>query len=51
MADEGGGAAAYDQEVQLERLFHGLSKGFQVGALPWPGCPGPPPRQPRWPHK
>lgn len=32
MADEAGGAAAYDQEVQLERLFHNLSKGFQVGA-------------------
>ena len=51
MADEGGGAAAYDQEVQLERLFHGLSKGFQVGRLPGPGCLGPPPRQPRWTHE
>lgn len=43
MAEEGGGASAYDQEVQLERLFHGLSKGFQVGCPPplgffWIAC-------------
>lgn len=25
----GQGHQAYDQEIQLERIFHGLSQGFQ----------------------
>lgn len=29
MAAGPSGAAAYDQELQLERIFHGLSQGFQ----------------------
>lgn len=27
--EAGPSSAAYDQEIQLERIFHGLSKGFQ----------------------
>lgn len=29
MAGAGPSSAPYDQELQLERLFHGLSQGFQ----------------------